>query len=83
MPLFHQGLLCSNALILSWIQLINNVILVSGVRQNDSAIHIHVPIFQILFSFKLSQNIGQSSLHYQTLEKVGEKGTFLFLLVGM
>ena len=78
MPLFHQGLLCSNALILSWIQLINNVILVSGVRQNDSA-----PIFQILFSFKLSQNIGQSSLHYQTLEKVGEKGTFLFLLVGM
>ena len=43
-PLFHEGLLCSNAYILYWIQLINNVILVSGVQQNDSAIHIHVPI---------------------------------------
>ena len=32
------------------VQLINNVVLVSGVQQSDSVIHIHVPIlFQILF----------------------------------
>ena len=43
--------------------MINNVVLVSGVEQSDSVIHIHVPIlFQILFPFRLLQNIEQSSL---------------------
>ena len=44
---------------------INNVVLVSGVQQSDSVIHIHVSIlFQILFPFRLLQNIEQSSLCY-------------------
>ena len=39
-------------------QLINNVVLVSGVQQSDSVIHIHVSIlFQILFPFRLLHNI--------------------------
>ena len=45
--------------------MINNVVLVSGVQQSDSVIHIHVSIlFQILFPFRLLQNIEQSSLCY-------------------
>ena len=45
--------------------MINNVVLVSGVQQSDLVIHIHVSIlFQILFPFKLLQNIEQSSLCY-------------------
>ena len=47
------------------VQLINNVVLVSGVQQSDSVIHIHVSIlFQILFPFRLLHNIEQSSLCY-------------------
>ena len=39
--------------------------LVSGVQQSDSVIHIHVSIlFQILFSFRLLQSIQQRSLCY-------------------
>ena len=39
--------------------------LVSGVQQSDSVQHIHVSIlFQILFPFRLLQNIEQSSLCY-------------------
>ena len=39
--------------------------LVSGVQQSDSVIHIHVAIlFQILFPFRLLHNIEQSSLCY-------------------
>ena len=35
-----------------------NVVLLSGVQQNDSVIHIHIfVLFQILFSYRLSQNI--------------------------
>ena len=46
-------------------QLINNVVLVSGVQQSDSVIHIYVSIvFQILFPFRLLHNIEQSSLCY-------------------
>ena len=46
-------------------ELINNVVLVSGVQQSNSVIHIHMPIlFQILFLFMLLQNIEQSSLCY-------------------
>ena len=52
--------------------MINNV-LVSGVQQSDSVIHIYVSIlfffyvsilFQILFPFRLLQSIEQSSLCY-------------------
>ena len=43
--------------------MINNVVLVSGVQQSDSVIHIYVSIlFQILFPFVLLHNIEQSSL---------------------
>ena len=43
----------------------NNVVLVSGVQQSDSVIHIHVSIlFQILFPFRLLHNIEQSSQCY-------------------
>ena len=39
--------------------------LVSGVQQSDSVIHIHVSIlFQIRFPFRLLHNIDQSSLCY-------------------
>ena len=44
--------------------MIDNV-LVSGVQQSDSVIHIHGSIlFQILFPFRLLQSIEQSSLCY-------------------
>ena len=43
------------------VYLINNVMLVSGVQQSDSVLHIHVYIlFGILFSFRLLPNIEQS-----------------------
>ena len=36
----------------------HNVVLVSGVQQRESVIHTHTLIlFQILFSYRLSQNI--------------------------
>ena len=45
--------------------MINNVVLVSGVQQSDSVIHIHVSIlFKILFPFRLLHNNEQSSLCY-------------------
>ena len=45
--------------------MINNVVLVSGVQQSDSLIHIHISILsQILFPFRLLQNIEQHSLCY-------------------
>ena len=41
------------------------MVLVSGVQQRDSVVHIHVSIlFQILFPFRLLQNIEQNSLCY-------------------
>ena len=44
--------------------MINNVVLVSGIQQSDSVVHIHVPIiFQILFQLRLLQSIEQSSLY--------------------
>ena len=43
------------------VSLINDVVLVSGVQQSDSVVHIHVSVlFQILFPFRLLQNIEQS-----------------------
>ena len=45
------------------LQLINKVVLVSGVQQNDSGLHIQESmLFQILFSIRLLQNIDQSYL---------------------
>ena len=41
------------------VELINNIVLVSGVQQSDSVLHIHVSIpFQILFPIRLLQNIA-------------------------
>ena len=46
------------------VELMSNVILVSGVEQSDSVIYIHVSMLsQILFPFRL-RNIEQSSLCY-------------------
>ena len=43
----------------------NSVVLVSGVQQSDSVIHIHISIlFQILFLFRLLHNTEQSFLCY-------------------
>ena len=45
--------------------MIYNVVLVSGEQQNDLVIHIHIALlFQILFPFRLLQDIEQSSLCY-------------------
>ena len=47
------------------VELINNVVLASGLQQSDSAIHIHLSILlQILFPCRLLKNIEQSSLCY-------------------
>ena len=52
-----------NVLFYIGVELIDNVVLVSGVQQSDSVIHIHVSIlFQIIFPLRLLQNIEQSSL---------------------
>ena len=52
-----------NVLFYIGVQLINNVVIVSGVQQSDSVIHVHVSIvFQILFPFKLLHDMEQSSL---------------------
>ena len=46
-------------------EMFNNVVLVSGVQQSDSAIHILVSILlQNLFPLRLSQNIEHHSLCY-------------------
>ena len=46
--------MCLKFLFYIRLQLINNVVLVSGVQQSDSVIHIHVSIlFQILFPLRL------------------------------
>ena len=43
--------------------MINNVVLVSGVQQSDSVIHIYVAVlFQILFPVRLLHNIDHCSL---------------------
>ena len=41
------------------------VVLVLGAQQSDSGIHIHISILlQIIFPYRLLQNIEQSSLYY-------------------
>ena len=53
------------------VQLINDTVIVSGVQQCDSIIHIHVPVlFQILFLFRLLHNIEQSSLIFYFIENL-------------
>ena len=45
------------------VKLINNIVVVSGVQQSDSVIHVHISIlFQILFPFRLLHNTEQNSL---------------------
>ena len=58
----------------------NNVMLVSGVKQSDSVIHILVSIlFQIILPFRLLQNIEQSSLCYTVVHvDIPFLGMFLF-----
>ena len=47
------------------VELIYSVVLVLGVQQSDSLIHIHIPIsFQILFPYGLLQNTVLSTVHY-------------------
>ena len=46
-----------------WTGLIYNVLFVSGIQHNDSVIHIFI-LFQVLFSYRLSQNIEQTYLCY-------------------
>ena len=63
MPLFFYFFL--NFLFCIGVQLINNVVSVSGVQQSNSVIHIHISILlQILFPFRLLQNTEQSSPYY-------------------
>ena len=46
--------------------MIYSVVFVSGVKQSDLVIHIHMSIpFQILFPYRLLQNIEYSSLCYR------------------
>ena len=54
--------------------MINSIVLVSGVQQSNSVIHLHVSI-QVLFPFRLLWNMEQSSLCY-TVGPVG----YLFYL---
>ena len=50
------------------VQLIYNVLLVSGIQQSESAIHMHIStlffFFQILFPYRPLRSIEQSSLCY-------------------
>ena len=48
------------------VQLINNVVMTSGVQQSGSVIHMYLSIlFHILFPFNLLHNIKQSSMFYE------------------
>ena len=54
--------------------------LVSGVEQSDSVIHIHIFIlFQILFSYRLSQNIvtNEETETQRAMTCLGSQGYFL------
>ena len=58
-----QKIFFFNFLFYIGVELINSVVLVSGVQHSDSVIHIHVSIlFQIIFPCRLLQNIERSSL---------------------
>ena len=50
--------LLKNLLFYIGVELVNTVVLVSGVQQSDSVIHIHISIlFQIIFPYRLLQSI--------------------------
>ena len=71
----HQGSHAGFFFFLIGKQLINNGVLVSGIQQSDSVIHIDASIlFQILFPFRLLENTEQSSLCYT----VGPSWLFIF-----
>ena len=58
-----QLFLFKNFLFYIGVELINNVVVVSGVTQSDSVMHIHVyTSCQVLFSFGLSLNRAKSIL---------------------
>ena len=60
------------------VQLIYNVVLVSGVQQSESVMHIHIPtLFEILFPCRSLQSIEQCSLCYT----VGPYQLFILYLV--
>ena len=44
--------------------MIYNAVFVSEIQHSDSVIHVSI-VFQVLFSFKLLQDIKQSSLCYE------------------
>ena len=62
-PCMLQSMASHRVRLSDWIELIYNVVFVSGIQQNDSVIHIFI-LFQVLFSYRLSQNIEQTSLCY-------------------
>ena len=69
MPYFfffsHSFFLKKDFLFYIGVQLINNVVLASGVHQSNSVVHIHVSIlFQIVFPIMLLQSVKQSFLCY-------------------
>ena len=65
LPVLGLYLILKNIVFYIGVELISNVVLVSGVQQRDSVIHIHGCIlFQILFLIRLLQNIEPSSLCY-------------------
>ena len=63
--LFQEQDIFFNFLFYIRVQLIKNIVIVSGVQQNDSLIHIHVSFFfQIIFPYRMLHNIEGSSLSY-------------------
>ena len=64
------------------VRLTNNVMLVSGVYQSDSVIHIHVPILFSNSFLKLLQNIEQNSLLYsRSLLGIHFKYSTVYMLI--
>ena len=62
------------------LKLINNVVLVSGVQQRDSVIHIHVSIvFQVLLPFRSFHNIGTEFPVIDTLNRFSHVRLFATL----
>ena len=61
--LFNEFLVVVFFLIFIWVELIYKVALASGIYESDSDIHISI-LFQILFPYRLLQNIEYSSLCY-------------------
>ena len=64
------------------VQLINNVVLVSGLQSGDSVIHIHVSVlFQILSPFRLLQNIEFPVLYNRSLLVIYFKYNSVYTLI--